>query len=237
MSQQVVEQQIADLTSVLGDPTRRAIYIAARESAEPLTVGKVAELFGIHRNLARHHLEKLTEEGYLQVGTQPPSVARRAGRPPKHYESTPRNIQITYPTLRYDLLVELLTKIVSRMSPEQLAEVAEEVGREYGQELAEEIGTPDDAGYREAVRGVMRAMSGMGFAMNADWEGGRLLTYHCPFGEAAISHPEVVCSLDKGIISGLFEAIRCCSDTVLLPNLDILEDCVTEIPVEITARL
>ena len=150
---QVVEQQIADLTSVLGDPTRRAIYIAARESSEPLTVGKVAELFGIHRNLARHHLEKLTEEGYLQVGSQPPSVTRRAGRPPKHYESTSRHIEITYPTLRYDLLVELLTKIVSRVSPDHLSEVAEEVGREYGLELADEIGTASDAGYREAVQG------------------------------------------------------------------------------------
>ena len=233
MSQPVVEQQIADLTSVLGDPTRRAIYIAARESSDSLTVGKVAELFGIHRNLARHHLEKLTVEGYLQVGEQPTPVLRRAGRPPKHYESTPRHIEITYPTLRYDLLVELLTKIVSRISPEQLSE---EVGREYGQELADEIGTPEDAGYREAVRGVMGAMSGMGFAMNPDWEGGRLLTYHCPFGEAAISHPEVVCSLDRGIVSGLFEAIERCSETVLHPHLGHLEDCVTEIPVEITAR-
>lgn len=236
MSQQVVEQQIADLTSVLGDPTRRAIYIAARESSEPLTVGKVAELFDIHRNLARHHLEKLTHEGYLQVGEQPAPVARRAGRPPKHYESTPRHIEITYPTLRYDLLVELLTRIVNRLSPEQLSDVAEEVGREYGQELADEIGTPEDAGYREAVRGVMGAMSGMGFAMNPDWEGGRLLTYHCPFGEAAISYPEVVCSLDRGIISGLFEAIERCSATVLHPHLVRHEDCVTEIPVEITAR-
>ena len=236
MSHPVVDQQIADLTTALGDPTRRAIFIAARESSEPLTVGKVAELFGIHRNLARHHLEKLTEEGYLQVGTQPAPPIRKAGRPPKHYESTTRHIEITYPTLRYDLLVELLTKIVDRLSPEDLSEVAEEVGREYGQELAEEIGTPADAGYRDGVRGVMGAMSGIGFAMNPDWEGGRLLTYHCPFGEAAISHPEVVCSLDRGIVSGLFEAMGRCSETVLHPHFDHLEDCVTEIPVEITGR-
>lgn len=236
MSQSVVEQQIADLTSVLGDPTRRAIYIAARESSEALTVGTVAELFGIHRNLARHHLEKLTEAGYLKVGEQPAPAARRAGRPPKHYESTLRHIEITYPTLRYDLLVELLTKIVSRISPDQLSDVAEEVGREYGQELADEIGTPEDAGYKEAVQGVMGAMSGMGFAMNPDWDGGRLLTYHCPFGEAALSYPEVVCSLDRGIISGLFEAIERCSETVLHPHRVRHEDCVTEIPVEITAR-
>ena len=236
MSHQVIDKQIGDLTAALGDATRRAIFIAARESPDPLTVGQVAELFGIHRNLARHHLEKLTEDGFLQVGTQPVPRTRKAGRPPKHYESTARHIEITYPTLRYDLLVELLTKILGRLSPEDLTEVAEEVGREYGQELANEIGTPADAGYEEAVRGVMGAMNGIGFAMNPDWETGRLLTYHCPFGEAAVSHPEVVCSLDRGIVSGLFEGIERCSETVLHPHLDILEDCVTEIPVEITVR-
>lgn len=236
MRHQVIDKQIGDLTAALGDATRRAIYIAVRESPEALTVGKVADLFGIHRNLARHHLEKLTDDGYLQVGDRPAAQARKAGRPPKHYESTARHIEITYPTIRYDLLVELLTRILSRLSPEDLAEVAEEVGREYGLELADEIGTPADAGYEEAVRGVMGAMSGIGFAMNPDWDAGRLLTYHCPFGEAAVSHPEVVCSLDRGIVSGLFEAIDRCSEPVLHPHLDHLEDCVTEIPVEITAR-
>ena len=236
MRQPVIDKQIADLTSALGDATRRAIFIAVRESPEPLTVGKVAELFGIHRNLARHHLEKLTEDRFLEVSHQPAPLARKAGRPPKHYQATTRLIEITYPTLRYDLLVELLTKILDRLSPEDLSEVAEQVGREYGQELADEIGAPQDAGYEEAVRGVMGAMSGIGFSMNPDWEAGRLLTYHCPFGEAAISHPEVVCSLDRGIVSGLFEAIERCSETVLHPHTDQLEDCVTEIPVEITIR-
>ncbi len=236
MRRPVVDKQIAELTSALGDSTRRAIFIAVRESPEPLTVGKVADLFEIHRNLARHHLERLTNDGYLQVEAQPDPPTRKAGRPPKHYQSAPRHIQITYPTLRYDLLVELLTKILSRVSPEDLPAVAEEVGREYGQELADEIGTPADAGYQEAVRGVMGAMNGIGFAMNPDWEAGHLLTYHCPFGEAAISHPEVVCSLDRGIVSGLFEAIGRCSKTVLHPHFDHLDDCVTEIPVEITGR-
>lgn len=236
MRHSVIDKQIADLTSALGDATRRAIFIAVRESSDPLTVGKVAELFGIHRNLARHHLEKLTVDGFLKVGDQPMSLIRKAGRPPKHYQATTRHIEITYPTLRYDLLVELLTKILSRLSPEDLSEVAEQVGKEYGLELAEEIGTPADAGYNEAIRGVMGAMGGIGFAMNPDWEAGHLLTYHCPFGEAAISHPEVVCSLDRGIVSGLFEAIARCSETVLHPHFDHLEDCVTEIPVEITVR-
>ena len=48
-----LESRISDLTSALGDPTRRAIYIAARESPEPMTTSQVAELFGLHPNVAR----------------------------------------------------------------------------------------------------------------------------------------------------------------------------------------
>jgi len=40
--------------------------------------------------------------------------------------------------------------------------------------------------------------------MAADLDGQRLLTSRCPFGTAAADHPDVVCSLDRGVVSGLF---------------------------------
>ena len=64
------DQQIADLTSSLGDPTRRGIYITIRESDRPLTASEIAELFDIHPNVARHHLDRLTGDGYLTVSTR-----------------------------------------------------------------------------------------------------------------------------------------------------------------------
>ena len=50
---------VAAVTSAFGDPTRREIYLFARE-ADGVTAAEVAERFALHPNVARHHLEKLT---------------------------------------------------------------------------------------------------------------------------------------------------------------------------------
>ena len=77
-----LDRRISDLTSALGDPTRRAIYIAVRESAEPLTTTGVAQIFKIHPNVARHHLDILVDEGFIRVSDRRPK-GQTAGRPAK----------------------------------------------------------------------------------------------------------------------------------------------------------
>jgi predicted ArsR family transcriptional regulator len=233
-----LDRSIGDLTAALGDPTRRAIYIAVRESPEPMTSAGVADLFGIHPNVARHHLDKLAADGYLRVSHRRPSgrTGPGAGRPAKCYEGTTKGIDLHFPARRYDLLVDLLVRILQRVSGPDLPRLAEEVGRQYGRELAAEIGTPTDAGYEEAVTAVALAMTGLGFHMSPDVSAERLLTSFCPFGEAAAGHPEVVCSLDRGIVRGLFEALRPACEPVLHPHADPVEDCVTEVPVVIGRR-
>lgn len=230
-----LDRSIGDLTAALGDPTRRAIFIAIRESPEPMTSSAVAELFGIHANVARHHLDKLANDGYLQVTHRRPSgrSGPGAGRPAKCYEATGKPIDLHFPAQRHDLLIELLLRVVDRAGVDNLAAIAEEVGREYGKELADEIGHPDQTGYDEAVTAVANAMTGLGFRMSPDVDGQRLLTSGCPFGESASNHPEVVCSLDRGVVSGLFGRLGTACEPVLHPApLD--DECVTEVPVSIS---
>jgi predicted ArsR family transcriptional regulator len=109
------------------------------------------------------------------------------------------------------------------------------VGREYGRELAAEVGTPEEEGYQAAVTAVAQAMSGLGFGITSDItaDTSRLLTSHCPFGAAAIGHPDVVCSLDRGIVSGLFERLGDRCEPVLHPHTDPVDACVTEVTVTI----
>ena len=59
---------VTAITSAFGDPTRREIYLFAREHdrrASPPS--EVAEQFDLHPNVARHHLDKLAGGGYLEV--------------------------------------------------------------------------------------------------------------------------------------------------------------------------
>ncbi len=232
-----LDRSIGDLTASLGDPTRRAIFIAVRESPEPATTASIAALFEIHPNVARHHLDRLANDGYLRVTHRRPSgrSGPGAGRPAKCYEATGKGVELHFPSRRYDLLIDLLLRVLNQIENTDLGSVAQGVGHEYRKELAEEIGSPGDAGYAEALRAVATAMTGLGFDMAPDTSGTRLLTSHCPFGSAASGHPEVVCSLDRGIVSGLFEAISRPCDPVLHPDHGD-NACVTEVPVTIMSR-
>ena len=53
------------ITSAFGDPTRRAVYLFARDYETGVTAAQVAAKFDVHPNVARHHLDKLAAGGYL----------------------------------------------------------------------------------------------------------------------------------------------------------------------------
>ncbi len=233
MDIKTLDSRISDLTGSLGDPTRRAIYIAVRESGEPLTTSGVARLFDIHTNVARHHLDRLADDGYLSV-SQRPAKTHGAGRPAKTYEPTNKEVTVHFAPRRFEMLTELLFQVLEEVAPENVSDVAENVGRSYGKQLAAEIGAPEEPGYDDAVQAVATAMTGLGFSVDPDVAGQQLLTSHCPFGETATNHPEVICSLDRGIVAGMFGALSFECNPVIIPHTRLDENCVTKIPVEIT---
>lgn len=226
-----LNQQIGDLAATLGDATRRGIYITVRESLEPATAGQISELFEIHTNVARHHLDRLVADGYLQVTRRRRSERQGpgAGRPAKHYETTQKEISVQFPARRYDLLAELLARVVERIAPDSAADVAEEIGREYGRELAAEVGLSKDSGFGTAVNAVAKVMMGVGFDTEANMEDRQIVTRFCPFGETASKHPEIVCKLDQGLVSGLLESVDEPGIPVVTPHHQSDDDCLTEI--------
>lgn len=230
-----LDRDIGDLTAALGDPTRRAIYIAVRQAPDAVTTASIADVFDIHPNVARHHLDRLANEGYLEVTERQPvgSEGRSVGRPAKHYAPSSKEVEIHFAPRRYELLVELLIKVISALDPDDVQAVAEDVGRSFGKEVAAEIGQPEEAGYTEAVSAVARAMTGLGFSVDPDVEGHRLVTTHCPFGSAGSDHPEVVCSLDRGIVAGLMASLDQDVDPVVFPAKSLTANCVTQIPITI----
>jgi predicted ArsR family transcriptional regulator len=232
MDTETLDRSISDLTAALGDPTRRAIYIAVRESPEPMTASRVASLFEIHPNVARHHLDRLISDGWLKPTQRRPG-GTVAGRPARGYEATAKEVTVHFAPRRFEMLTEMLFQVLDELAPEDVSAVAEKVGRAYGERLASEIGGPDDPGYEDAIRAVAVAMTGLGFSMDPDIEGQRLLTSHCPFGETATNHPEVICSLDRGIVAGLFRGLSVNCDPVVIPHKALDEECVTKVPVRI----
>ncbi len=231
MNTRQLERSLSDLTSTLGDPTRRSIYLKVRAAADPVTAAQVAAEFNIHANVARHHLDRLTDEGYLETTTKRPQGVNGpgAGRPAKCYTATDKEIELQFPSRRYDLLADLLIRVVQRLEPDKAAEIAAQVGREYGVELAGTLELPDSADFDAVLATVQQAMVDVGFAVDTNTNNRQLLMSHCPFGRTAFDHPEVVCSLDRGIVNGLMEALNHATDTVTAPKETWGEGCITTV--------
>ena len=220
------DKTAASVAKSLGDATRRAILIAIRESTEPLAVSDVAEMFYIHRTVARHHLNLLASEGFVETSTA--TEPRAVGRPAKQYQAGTREIHLDYPPRNQSLLVELLTHLVETAGPNDQGEVAYRFGQNYGEELAAELGD-SEGGLDGAIKTVADTMGGIGFGARAEAGVGQLLTSHCPFGAYALDHPEIVCSFDRGIVAGMMGTIHCQSQVEVVPHKDLSGVCVTSI--------
>ena len=59
---------VSAITNSFGDPSRRNVYLFAHERGQDgITAAEVAQRFGLHPNVARHHLDKLAASGHLEV--------------------------------------------------------------------------------------------------------------------------------------------------------------------------
>ena len=204
---------VSAVTNAFGDPTRREIYLFARECEHGATAGEVAERFDLHPNVARHHLEKLTGGGYLVVeiaGAPTDGTARAAGRPSKRYLAGPLDATLALPLKHDDLLGGLLARALDALGPAEAEALADEVGFQYGLQLAERIDpTEGHRSVRAALATVADALTAHGFAAHTETHDGRLtiVSECCPFGDTAQRYPHVVCALDRGMIRGMLAGL------------------------------
>lgn len=200
---------VTAITSAFGDPTRREIYLFARHGTEGVTTAQVAEHFGLHPNVARHHLDKLAAGGHLEVEVARASTAG-AGRPSKHYRARGREVLVELPIRHDDLLLSLLAKALSRLPRREAEAIAEEVGEEYGRLMASSLGSSGDhqQSFRAALHTVAEALTSHGFAARTEKQGKRLriVAEHCPFGDVAIDNP-VICAVDRGMVRGMLGSL------------------------------
>lgn len=210
---------VSAITSAFGDPTRRAIYLFARDLEGGATAAQVADQFGLHPNVARHHLDKLAAGGYLEVAIER-SVGAGAGRPSKHYRAVGEKVELQMPVRTDDLVLELLGKTLAALPRETAEHIAEEVGADYGRAMAAGLVGSDaqtaQRSLRSALQAVADALTAHGFASHAESRNNqlRIVNTHCPFGDTAIDHP-VICAVDRGMVRGMLGALYGDVDTAL----------------------
>ena len=217
---------VSAITDAFGDPTRRGIYLMARDREQGVTAAQVAEQFGVHPNVARHHLDKLSAGGYLEVvieraegaGAGRPSQALpRAGRRPCRHGRRAGAAATTSCCRCWAGRCGCC-----RASRPKL--MAEEVGQEYGKAMALGMTGADLAAGQRSLRSAMQAvadaLTAHGFAAHADQRNNqlRIINNHCPFGDVAIEHP-VICAVDRGMVKGMLAALYGDADVSTLQSL------------------
>jgi predicted ArsR family transcriptional regulator len=189
----------------LADPVRRRLYEYV--AGQPDWVGReeAANGAGVPLHSARFHLDKLVDEGLLEVehrrltGRSGPG----AGRPAKVYRRTPTEIAVSVPERSYALVGAVLAAAVDQSlqgAPlvETLREVARARGRAVGcayaatgDELDRTAGALDDQGF-EPCR-----------------EGDEVSLRNCPFDTLARAHTSLVCGVNLDFVGGVIEGLEC----------------------------
>ena len=196
---------VTSLTHSFGDNTRRKIYLYLREHPGA-TAQDLSQHCLVHANVVRHHLERLTEGGYVTFDNVRKTTV---GRPARGYRVVDATLMMDGSMRRDALLVALLEMALERLGPEASEAMAHDVGVEYGHTIAIAMGSVDTT---RSVKTAMASIAGLltahGFAARAEEHDSEqsVVSENCPFGTAAQHHP-VLCAVDRGLIAGMLDGL------------------------------
>jgi len=196
-----------ELSAVLADDTRYNIYRAIAEQAgTDVTVVDIAERFHLHPNVARMHLSKLEQAGFLSAHLRKSSGG---GRPARLYRLSEKVVTFGFPPRRYELLARLALAALSvNGSVTKADQAAREAGVEEGRRLL--------AGERRPPRTrddittlVRRVAEDQGLLPELAWRDDALhVTVHnCAFRELSGADPDLVCGMHRSFLEGVVGAV------------------------------
>jgi len=210
VSQARFDADVAGLAS-LAEPTRRALYLYVRSQRTAVSRDEAAAGVGVPRHKAKFHLDKLANDGLLEVeyarrtGRQGPG----AGRPAKLYRRAAGELAVTLPERRYELAGQLMASAISdaRSEGQPVARTLGRAARERGHGLASLA--LRQAGYNPAPAALLAAtrqvLDQEGYQTQDDSAG--ITLANCPFQALAVEHREVICGMNQAIMEGLLERL------------------------------
>ncbi len=206
------DRQVAGI-SALADPTRRALYHYVISRSGPVNRDQVAEGAGVARHVVKFHLDRLADEGLLEVEYARPAGRRGgpgAGRPAKLYRRSTRQFAITVPQREYQLAAQLLARAVTDAEREGIAvgRALDQAAWRTGQVLGDRA--RQDAGAWPTPSDLLAAAAGVlidtGYEPRADGTG--LVLANCPFHALVEEYTDLVCGMNLDLLSGLLAGLR-----------------------------
>lgn len=197
--------------ATLGEPLRRALYRYVVAQPSPVNRDQAGEGVGVARHAAKFHLDKLVDDGLLEVEfRRPPGRGGPgAGRPAKLYRRSSREVEVSLPDRRYDLAGRLLAQAVTDATRDGIpvADALSRAAREAGSALGRE------ARLRVGPRASRKALTAAGCEILAELgyeprlETGDVSLANCPFHALAADYTDLVCSMNHELLAGLLDGL------------------------------
>jgi len=214
-----------ELSAVLADDTRYHIYRSIAECpGEDVTVADIAARFGLHPNVARMHLAKLEQAGFLATDFR---RSAGGGRPAKLYRLSDVVVTFGFPPRRYELLSRLALEALSAGgSRDETLRACREAGSEEGRRsLAQEGRPPADAA--RAAELVRRVAEEQGLLPAVQWraDGLEVVVNNCTFKELSGADPDLVCAMHRAFLEGVLEIVTAGLGTLRIESGDCRISC------------
>jgi predicted ArsR family transcriptional regulator len=191
----------------LGGDTRERLFATLGRLGRTVTTDELASELDLHPNGIRRHLEQLQLAGLIRCH----SVRQPRGRPKHGWSIDPDARPGGEAPRGYAELGRWLARAVP--SGVDTLRAIEESGRAIGRELAA-ADARDGAPAASGLEDFERATTWLGFAPRADDpdpERPDAVTYrltNCPYSQAVAENQPVVCTLHKGILTGLLQTLE-----------------------------
>jgi predicted ArsR family transcriptional regulator len=197
-----------EVVSLLGEPVRRRLYQYVVAQADPVSREEAATAVGIKRPLAAFHLDKLAEEGLLEVEFRRLSGKRGpgAGRPAKLYKRSSQEIGVWLPHREYELAARLFAQALDDKGDgaSSLRPAARSLGRKMAAEAKKRAGRRQ--GTKNLARTAEEVLQDYGFEPFHDQEGSIRLR-NCPFHALSRQYTALVCGMNVEIMQAMVEEL------------------------------
>lgn len=194
--------------AALGDPGRRALYRYVAAHDGPVSREQAAAGVGVARHSAKFHLDRLVADGLLDVEYhRPPGRGGPgAGRPAKLYRRAGRDLAVSLPERRYDLIAGMLAEAVEAATDgAPLAGALESAARAAGRAAVGEVRPDHEVDARSPLHALASILARHGYEPRV--QGSVVTLANCPFQSLARSHRDLVCGLNVHLVEGLVEAL------------------------------
>ena len=202
-------RQIAAIAS-LDEPVRRGLYRYVVARRREVGRDEAARALHISRALAAFHLDKLAEQGLLEVSYR--RLTRRrgpgAGRPAKLYRRSGRALAFTLPARHYELAGRLLVRAVADAASPATRRALERAARAAGRQLGA-AARRSARGGTASPRGLSEALAVLSeFGFEPTRTNGQVRLSNCPFEALAQECRPLVCGMSLALVRGALTGIR-----------------------------